>query len=255
MMIGVAETLAEHHSILENHLCAAFVANYVPARGYGRGARKVLEAMEDGKDYRRVAATVFPGGSHGNGAAMRVAPVGLLFCDDYERLWEQARASAVPTHVHPLGIEGAQLLALAVAIASRRQEIDRGSFFAELLSRCSSDEFREKLVAASEVTAFGELVSLGNGIEALESVPTAIACFALSPTSFETSVANAVFLGGDTDTIAAMTGAIAGAFLGAGAIPGQLLEILEDQGKGRTYISGLAKRLSEAYEAMRTAPP
>ena len=50
---------------------------------HGRGARLVLEAMEEGRDYRQVAEQHFPGGSFGNGAAMRVAPVGLLFRDDY----------------------------------------------------------------------------------------------------------------------------------------------------------------------------
>ena len=212
MMIGVAETLVEHRAIVEDRLCAAFVANYVPSRGYGRGARKVLEAMEDGKDHRLVAATVLPGGSHGNGAAMRVAPVGLLFRDDGDRVWEQARASALPTHVHPLGVEGAQLLALPVALASQQQTFDRHWFFAELVSRCVTAEFREKLTAGSGMVSIDEVAALGNGIQALESVPTAIACFAVAPTSFETAVANAVFLGGDTDTIAAMTGAVAGAF-------------------------------------------
>ena len=219
MAIGVAETLAEHHEIIEEKLCAAFVSNYVPSRGYGRGARKVLEAMEDGKDHRQAAATVFPGGSHGNGAAMRVAPVGLLFRDDCDRVWEQARASALPTHVHPLGIEGAQLLALAVAMASRARTLDRGTFFSELISRCVSDEFRRKLSTASETTSFDSVASLGNGIEALESVPTAIACFALAPMSYETAVAQTVFLGGDTDTIAAMTGALSGAFLAEARFP------------------------------------
>src|SRR3954471_7291414 len=94
MAIGVAETLAAHGEIVEEMLCRAFVANYVPSRGYGRGARAVLDAMEDGRDYRQVAEEYFPGGSFGNGAAMRVAPVGLLFRDDRRRLWEQARLSA-----------------------------------------------------------------------------------------------------------------------------------------------------------------
>src|SRR5437763_3742568 len=119
MAIGVAETLVAHGRITEEGLCAAFVANYLPSRGYGWGARAVLEAMEDGKDYKAVAAKHFPGGSYGNGAAMRVAPVGLLFRDDRAALWEQARLSALPTHVHPLGIEGAKLLALAVALCSQ----------------------------------------------------------------------------------------------------------------------------------------
>src|SRR6266545_288785 len=125
MTIGVAETLIAHGEILEEPLCAAFVANYLPSRGYGRGARAVLDAMEDGKDYRQVAEEYFPGGSYGNGAAMRVAPVGLLFRDDHYRLLEQARLSALPTHRHPLGVEGAQLLALAVALCSRAARLDR----------------------------------------------------------------------------------------------------------------------------------
>ena len=159
MMIGVAETLVEHRAIVEDRLCAAFVANYVPSRGYGRGARKVLEAMEDGKDHRLVAATVLPGGSHGNGAAMRVAPVGLLFRDDGDRVWEQARASALPTHVHPLGVEGAQLLALPVALASQQQTFDRHWFFAELVSRCVTAEFREKLTAGSGMVSIDEVAA------------------------------------------------------------------------------------------------
>lgn len=145
MAIGVTETLVAHGEIVEARLCEAFVANYVPSRGYGRGARAVLEAMEEGRDYRAVAERYFPGGSYGNGAAMRVAPVGLLFRDDRDRLWEQARLSALPTHVHPLGIEGAQLLALAVALASHASRFDRDAFFAALLSASQSPEYRERI--------------------------------------------------------------------------------------------------------------
>jgi poly(ADP-ribose) glycohydrolase ARH3 len=93
MAIGVGEALVERGEIVEEHLCRAFVANYLPSRGYGRGARAVLDAMEDGRDYRQVAEQYFPGGSFGNGAAMRVATVGLLFRDDRRLLWGQARLS------------------------------------------------------------------------------------------------------------------------------------------------------------------
>jgi poly(ADP-ribose) glycohydrolase ARH3 len=145
MTLGVAEALRDHGAIVEDRLCAAFVANYVPSRGYGWGARAVLDAMEDGQDYRAVAARHYPGGSFGNGAAMRVAPVGLLFGDDPARLLEQARLSALPTHTHPLGVEGARLLALAVGLASRAGRLDREEFFAALLSACETAEYREKL--------------------------------------------------------------------------------------------------------------
>ncbi|MBL9084568.1 MAG: ADP-ribosylglycohydrolase family protein [Planctomycetales bacterium] len=247
MMIGVAETLADYGEITEVALCRAFVANYVPTRGYGRGARAVIEAMEDGRDYRSVAEQYFPGGSFGNGAAMRVAPVGLLFCDRPERMRLQARLSSLPTHMHPLGIEGAVLIAAAVSCATRATKFASDAFFEELLDTCTTTEFRRRIESASTIRDKSELTSLGNGIDALNSVVTAIACFALTPHSYDETVGNAVLLGGDTDTIAAMAGAISGAYLGLEKIPARLLDLLEDGPKGRTYIKGLAGRLFDVY--------
>jgi poly(ADP-ribose) glycohydrolase ARH3 len=247
MTIGVAETLVAHGQIVEEHLCQAFVANYVPSRGYGRGARAVLKAMEDGRDHRQVAEQYFPGGSYGNGAAMRVAPVGLAFRDDHTRLREQARLSALPTHRHPLGIEGAQVLASAVAQASHAEKLDRQAFFDELLGACQSAEYRAKLEQAAATSSPQELAPLGNRIDALHSVPTAIASFALTPDSFEETISNVIFLGGDTDTLAAMAGAISGAYLGANRLPQRLVRLLESSPKGRAYLQELAVRLFDVY--------
>jgi poly(ADP-ribose) glycohydrolase ARH3 len=247
MAIGIAETLVANGKVIEEHLCRCFVANYVPSRGYGRGARAVLEAMEVGQDHRQVAERYFPGGSFGNGAAMRVAPVGLLFRDDRARLWEQARLSSLVTHRHQLGIEGAQLLALAVAHCSHLDQFDRAAFFGEMLSACESDEYREKMVEASQVQTPEQLAGLGNQIEALHSVPTAIASFALTPESFEEAISNVIFLGGDTDTLAAMAGALSGAYLGAGRLPSRLVGLLESGPKGRAFLVGLSEQLLAVY--------
>jgi poly(ADP-ribose) glycohydrolase ARH3 len=251
MAIGVAETLVADGEVIEEHLCRAFVVNYVPSRGYGRGARAVLEAIEAGRDHRQVAESYFPGGSFGNGAAMRVAPVGLLFRDDRGRLWEQARLSSLATHVHPLGIEGAQLLALAVALCSHSERFDRLTFFSALLSACESAEYREKLYEASRVQTPEQLAGLGNRIEALHSVPTAIASFALTPDSFEETISNVIFLGGDTDTLAAMAGALSGAYLGAGRLPSRLVGLLESSPKGRAYLKELSEQLLAVYDQTR----
>ncbi|MBL8794326.1 MAG: ADP-ribosylglycohydrolase family protein [Planctomycetia bacterium] len=247
MAIGVAETLVEHGAIIEDQLCKAFVANYVPSRGYGRGARAVLEAMEEGRDYRQVAEQYFPGGSYGNGAAMRVAPVGLLFRDDRAALQEQARLSALPTHLHPLGIEGAQLLALGVALCSQSKPFDRAAFLRELVAACTSDAYRTRLELASRLEKVDDLGQLGNRIEALDSVPTAIASFALTPESFASTIANVIFLGGDTDTLAAMAGALSGAYLGASGLAQRLVNLIETSPKGRTYLIELADRLLTVY--------
>jgi poly(ADP-ribose) glycohydrolase ARH3 len=249
MAIGVAETLVAYGEIREGPLCRAFADNYVPSRGYGWGARAVLEAIASGRDHREVAERHFPGGSYGNGAAMRVAPVGLVFRNDPARLREQSRLSASPTHRHPLGIEGAQLLALAVGIASRsdRADFDRASFFGALSAACESAEYRAKIEEAARVRSDEQLAGLGNRIEAIHSVPTAIASFALTPESFAATIGNVIFLGGDTDTLAAMAGALSGAYLGASRLPARLVNLLENSPKGRAYLIELSKQLLDLY--------
>lgn len=247
MTIGVAEALIEKGQIEEASLCKAFVANYDPTRGYGRGARLVLEAMEGGHDYVRVAEKHFPGGSFGNGAAMRAAPVGLFFHNEPDKLLEQARLSALPTHRHPLGIEGAQLIALAVAIVSTMETFDRDDFLSRLAQSALSDEYRAKVKEARSIQLPHDLEKLGNGIEALHSVVTAIGCFCLTPESYEETIANAIFLGGDTDTIAAMAGGISGAYLGDQRLPVRLIGLLEATPKGRAYIRKLAEELYAAF--------
>lgn len=245
MAIGVAETLVDCGQIDQEVLVEQFVANYEPWRGYGQGARRVLQVMEQGGDWRAAAAGVFPGGSFGNGAAMRVAPVGAFFHDDLDRVWAEAELSARPTHVHPLGIEGAQVLATAVAWCTRSDHtLDANAMVADLSARCTSDEFRDKLALASRVVSFHGLHALGNGIAAHESAVTAIACCALFSPSYVDTIGHAILLGGDTDTIAAMAGACSGALLGIDAIPAGFLERLENNGKGRDYLYELSDELS-----------
>jgi poly(ADP-ribose) glycohydrolase ARH3 len=244
MMIGVAETCVECGRIDEARLCRAFAENYHPERGYGQGARRVIEAMVKGKDHRPLASNLFPGGSFGNGAAMRVAPVGLLFADSPDELWEQARLSALPTHTHPLGIEGAQVLVLAVAVALRTTAFDRKAFYRELLARATTEEFRWHLEVAAQLKPGDSLAGLGSTLHAHRSVVTAIACFAAAPGDFERVASRAIGLGDDTDTVAAMAGALVGAFAGVSAIPAALLAKLEDgPAKGRAHIAELAVRL------------
>jgi poly(ADP-ribose) glycohydrolase ARH3 len=247
MMVGVAETLAECGTIDEERLVRAFVENYHAERGYGRGARLIIERMGRGKDWRRLAETIFPGGSYGNGAAMRVAPVGLLFGDDLGAVWEQARLSALPTHTHPVGIEGAQVLAAAVALVVRSETFDRKALYRKLLDRATTEEFRWHLSTAAKLRP-GDLVSgLGSTLHAHRSVVTAIACFANTPADFESAVGLAIGLGDDTDTVAAMTGALVGAFTGVAAIPPEQLAKLEDGPKGRRHLTELAARLFDRH--------
>ncbi|HVK17651.1 MAG TPA: ADP-ribosylglycohydrolase family protein [Fimbriiglobus sp.] len=245
MMIGVAETLVEHGQIKVDALAQAFAANYHPDRGYGRGARRIIETIRAGGDWRTEAETVFPGGSLGNGAAMRVAPVGLFFGGDTDAVWEQARLSALPTHRHPVGVEAAQVMALAVALATRVETIDRREFLKSLLERAETDEIRWALKTAIRLRGGDSIAVLGHTLEAHRSVITAIAAFAACPTDYTLAVGRVIGLGDDTDTLAAMTGALCGAFGGLSAVPAGLVENLENQSSGRDYIRDLAERLYE----------
>lgn len=256
MTIGVAEALADDGEIVSARLVRAFAENYHPDRGYGQGARKVLHAMCTGGDHAAVAAGLFPGGSFGNGAAMRVAPVGLVFADSFDAVWEQARLSALPTHTHPLGIEGAQVLALATAWALRATEFDKEALYRELLARAATEEFRWQLAFAAKLKPSAPLNGLGSTLYAHRSVVTAVACFAASPTDFEQVCSRAIGLGDDTDTLCAMAGPLVGAFAGSGAIPANLVAQLEDgPAKGRSHLLALAERLRERADARIAGAP
>ncbi len=247
MAIGVAEGLLADGAMQEESLLRIFANNYEHWRGYGRGVRMILDTYKEGGDFRFWIEEQFPGGSFGNGAAMRVAPVGLAFQGDLSRVAEQAELSARPTHVHPLGIEGAKLLAVAVALAVQMQRFDRDEFFSQLLEFAKDDEFRKKLERAQRIQKPRELSALGNGIAAQDSVVTAIACFALSPNCYRDVIGSAILNGGDTDTIAAMAGAVCGAHLGLSGIPQELRDSLENVERGYDYILNLANLLWDRF--------
>ena len=182
---------------------------------------------------------------------MRVAPVGLMFCHDLNQVSAQAELSASPTHLHPIAIDGARLLALAVALATRESLFVRSDFLGELKKRAVTEEFQWQLSVAEQLHASDTLGPFGNGLEAHRSVITAICCFAGSPDSYTEVISRAIGQGNDTDTLAAMAGAISGARLGIKAIPSHLVQSLENLAKGRAYILKLADSLYEAYESRR----
>jgi len=250
MTIGVAESLIENGGFNGEHMAKTFIKNYDPTRGYGPGPPRVFRWIKAGIPWNKAAKRLYGGmGSYGNGAAMRIAPVGLLYYDEPDKLKEIARQVSSITHTHPLGVEGAAIQAYAVALAVKTEpeSLDREAYIQKLLDLAESPVYRGKLEAVREllrVNAPRSLVvrELGNGVEAFNSVPTAIYTF-LSTETFKEAVLHAISLGGDTDTIASMTGAIAGAHHGEESIPKTWINALENGEKGRTYIKNLAEEL------------
>jgi poly(ADP-ribose) glycohydrolase ARH3 len=247
MSTSVAECLVENGLIDTDDLARRFHQNFTPTRGYGPGMRKIAEAMNLGQDWKHVVQTIFPGGSLGNGAAMRVAPVGLFFHRDLDRVGGEAMASASVTHLHPIGIDGAIILATAVALILRLDgPFDRRAFFHELAARATTEEFQWQLRTASKMDATDSL-TFGNSLEAHRSVTSSLLCFAAWPDSYEGAVARAIGMGNDTDTLAAMTGALSGAHLGYAALPAKMLARLEEGPRGRSYLEQLALKLHARF--------
>ena len=136
MTICVAESFVECKGFDGADMARRFAAAFDPRRGYGPGAKRALRAIKRGAAWDEVGTKLFKGGgSFGNGAAMRVAPVGLFFYDDPARLREAAELSASITHAHPLAREGAALQAFAVSrslVRETRATFDAIEFVSEL---------------------------------------------------------------------------------------------------------------------------
>jgi poly(ADP-ribose) glycohydrolase ARH3 len=128
-----------------------------------------------------------------------------------------------------LAKEGAAIEAYVVAISVNTrlshepQEAYPLDLLGELKKFAKGDIYRRKLDMVGELLTEPSrsrvIRKLGNGVEASDSVPTAIYCFLRNIGNFEEALLYAVSLGGDTDTIAAMTGAVSGAYHGYAAIP------------------------------------
>ena len=142
-----------------------------------------------------------PYNSWGNGSAMRVSPVGFAFQSEKEVL-RQAKLTAEVSHNHPEGIKGAQAAALAVFMA-------RTGIGKEQIRARTAEEFGYNLNRSVDDIR----LNYAFDVSCQGTVPEAIIAF-LDSESFEDAVRNAVSLGGDSDTLACITGGIADAFYG-----------------------------------------
>ncbi len=145
-----------------------------------------------------LADKVEPYNSFGNGSAMRVSPIAYAF-DDLETVLREAERSAAVTHNHPEGIKGAQAIAAAIFMARKNH---------------NKSEIKSLIEQKFAYNLSLDLNSVEPaGVSCQSSVPQAIIAF-LASTDFEDSIRNAVFIGGDSDTLACMAGSIAEAFYG-----------------------------------------
>ncbi|KUL53388.1 hypothetical protein ADL22_04305 [Streptomyces sp. NRRL F-4489] len=221
MALDLLAVLVEHGEVRQRALAERFAATHRadPGRGYGSGMHALLPrvAAKPAK-WREVARALFGGeGSLGNGAAMRVAPLGAWFHDDLDRAAAQAARSAEVTHAHPQGIAGAVAVAVAAALNARGEP----PALSAVAARTPEGPVRDGLLRAAGLppgTAPEEAAAaLGSGrrIRADDTVPFALWCAAAHPGDLPAALWTAAAGLGDVDTTCAITGGVVGAATGA----------------------------------------
>ena len=220
MTLAVAKALMKTWSQPDDAIRAALVREMrdfgrrYPNGGYGGWFRQWL-VSDDPQPY----------GSFGNGSAMRVSPAGWLYGTMEETL-HAAKLTAEVTHNHPEGIKGAQAIAAGIFLARSGQDKDA---ILEYLTGNFGYDLTRTLDEIRPTYGFYEICQ--------KSVPEAIRAF-YEGTDYEDVIRKAVALGGDSDTIACMAGAVAAAFFG---IPKDIREAAQP------FLEGEVKRVYQAF--------
>ncbi|WP_369185027.1 ADP-ribosylglycohydrolase family protein [Streptomyces sp. Y1] len=240
MALSVFGILTAFDAVHQERLAQAFGAAYRAdsGRGYGYGMHELLPKLwADPASWRTEAHALFDGrGSLGNGAAMRVAPLGAWFHEDLDEAAEQAALSAEVTHAHPEGVAGAVAVALAAALAARGRStsgIAGAALLTEVADRTPPGAVRDGLRRAADLSAATEpwraadLLGNGQRISAADTVPFALWSAAHHLDSLTDALWTTAEGLGDVDTTCAITGGVVAARTGLAAVPPQWLACRE----------------------------
>lgn len=176
-----------------------------------------------------------PYNSYGNGAAMRISPVGWV-CDTLNETIELSRLTTEITHNHPEGIKGAEAVAVAIFMARTGSSIEQ--IKVKMLEYYP--ELKDMSITNLKRSGYG-LDESGKWVTCQGSVPQAICAF-LESTSFEDAIRKAISLGGDSDTQACITGSIAEAYYGL---------TYDDEDKVLSYLPEELQRLYFAFISVK----
>ena len=167
-------------------------------------------------------------GSFGNGAAMRVAPVGAYFAGDDQKIVEQARLSAETTHANSEGIAGAVAVAIACGRAVDFESSSRSSpkgFLKHVADHTPPSVTRDQIYCAAELPASYDVRTavsvLGNGtnLSSQDTVPFSLWCAARHMDDFTSAMWTTVSGLGDRDTTCAIVGGVVSLAVGNAGLP------------------------------------
>lgn len=261
MTIALADSLVESKGISLEHVANKYNEYFQPHRGYADASITALNAIAQGLGWEVTGRVAYREGSFGSGASMRIAPLGIAYRNASDDVLHKAVVDAVLcTHTHPQSVDGGFVQAKAVSVlvktdpasfagplplletllACARTDVIRGTI-QKVINQVKRYEANPSDTTLSATT--GDDV-IGNGVAAPDAIGSSLLMFSRYWKTPEDAIINAVALGGDTDTIAAHTGALVGALHGNKWIPQRWYDKIENDKQGRDFIIDLAKKLA-----------
>jgi ADP-ribosylglycohydrolase len=240
-----------------------------PPIGAGYGCLSSIQKLKYGIPWQEAASN-----SGGNGTSMRVSPIGLFYCKDIKALQTIALKSSIITHSHPAASAGAIVIARAIAFLinkSSEKGFSIDDFFVEIISSISNSQepVWEEFIKILEKVKQNLNVSIESGLikfsqigvkspyfieqylgkafvhpYTISTVACAIFVFLHRLESFEECIYELATAGGDSDTIGAIGGSLAGAYFGLKNIPFELRKLVKNQ----KYIQKLSESLYSKFK-------
>ncbi|GAA1945367.1 ADP-ribosylglycohydrolase family protein [Streptomyces durmitorensis] len=225
MACSVFAVLVRHDRIDQDALALSFAEHHDFDRGYGPAVNRLLRQVREGGDWRELASALFKGqGSWGNGAAMRIAPLGAWYADDPEQATHQAEISAYPTHQHREAVVGAMAVAAASALAADPAGPPAPKALLDgVIDLVPRSAVGAGLRRARDMLDYGDAATVaavlgcGRRTTAHDTVPFALWSAARGLGDYERAIWSTAQVGGDMDTTCAIVGGVVGS--GAGGAP------------------------------------
>ncbi|KWT74918.1 ADP-ribosylglycohydrolase family protein [Candidatus Magnetominusculus xianensis] len=197
--------------------------------------------------------------SAGNGPAMRSPIIGVLLCDDPDKMKSLVYLSTIVTHTDPKAYDGALAVALAAAMASKHID-DPREYLSRLDGLIDNHDFKKMIKTAAESAGqstedFAAAMGLGSAVSGYiyHTVLMVLHTWFRHPADYKTAITAAIRCGGDTDTVAAILGGIIGARVGKAGIPDEYIQSLYEWPVTPGWIERLGIALSET--AGPSSPP
>ncbi|MEV6589156.1 ADP-ribosylglycohydrolase family protein [Streptomyces acidicola] len=216
MACSVVAILAAHQRIDQDELARSFAEHHDFDRGYGPAVNRLLRLVREGGDWRELASALFDGqGSWGNGAAMRIAPLGAWYADDPEQATHQAEISAYPTHQHREAVAGAMAVAAAAALAADPAGPPSAEALLDgviaLMPRSAVDAGLRRardMLDYGDASTVAAVLGCGRRTSAHDTVPFAIWSAARALGDYRQAFWATAQAGGDVDTTCAIVGGV-----------------------------------------------